>query len=859
MGFYSLDLDEIRSREQERIRKTPFEHQLDAFTALNRTFTFADGPGKGGLLVLPTGAGKTFTTVKWLSDQVLKRNAKIIWLAHSFYLLDQAFKEFHDYARWIPEPRQILNIRLVSSNPSHDSPSSIQLTDDVVIMTTQTAIKNLHVSAVDPNGRRVISNFRRFVENGEQTGLFVVLDEAHHAPAYGCRNLLVNRDDSAPGIRRLAPSANLLGLTATPTYTDETRRGWLGKIFDAGILYQAEKARLTAQGILARPNYIPNSTGRELVVSDDLYNRLVREHQDLPEDIIESLAMDSRRNDYIVQHYLQNKERYGKTIIFADRWFQCVYLKDKLVEKGVRADAVYSHIDADPGSADARNKRTTSDNERILNEFRHGKDSSGRDKLDVLINVRMLTEGTDVPTVRTVFLTRQTTSAILMAQMIGRALRGRKAGGGDEANIVLFMDEWKRLIDWATPASLDGGTEVEKVIRGYYPLEYISIRLVEELCRQINSGGEILSPRFSEIVPVGWFQTELVVAAEDGSEETQSFTEFVMVYEHTKPKFQAFMEHIQSQMPEGWDKESLSSEWIRAQTQSWVSSFFDPDTDLMGSGLDMNLASIARHIAQRQSLPHFHSFEERDKHDLDSLARSRLNNNSLENDEFLRCEFNKSGCLWKVFYKSYERFAAAFDGATRRALYEKRHGRTLTPTTVARTEGRTVREFPDAVKAHVKRRDHNTCLCCGATGKGIKLQVDHIVSYNLGGDSIVENAQTLCSVCNREKKTNELNFLNQTASQLLGPHEPEFLPRSGREDVKYSITRLVNYFYRCRAVSEVRIHKRSSGQFYARWEIELFPGNDPAWLRQHKGALLAHIQNDFGCPHVTSLKILGTK
>jgi hypothetical protein len=38
-----------------------------------------------------------------------------------------------------------------------------------------------------------------------------------------------------------------------------------------------------------------------------------------------------------------------------------------------------------------------------------------------------------------------------MTQMICRALRGRKAGGADEANIVMFTDEWKRLIDWATP------------------------------------------------------------------------------------------------------------------------------------------------------------------------------------------------------------------------------------------------------------------------------------------------------------------------------------------------------------------------------------------------------------------------
>ena len=272
--------------------------------------------------------------------------------------------------------------------------------------------------------------------------------------------------------------------------------------------FQADKAKLTVEGILSRPNYIPRPTGNELYVPDDLYNRLVREHKDLPEDIIEKLASDSRRNDSIVQEYVQNKDGYGKTLIFADRWFQCVYLKTKLLERGIKADAIYSHIDVDPGSAEGRNQRTASDNERILNEFRTGKDKQGRDTLDVLINVRMLTEGADVPSVRTVFLTRQTTSQILMTQMIGRALRGRKAGGADEANIVMFMDEWKRLIDWATPASLDGGTEESRVIRGYYPLEYVSIRLVEELSRQINSGGELPSPPFSRIMPTGWFQTE---------------------------------------------------------------------------------------------------------------------------------------------------------------------------------------------------------------------------------------------------------------------------------------------------------------------------------------------------------------
>ena len=48
--------------------------------------------------------------------------------------------------------------------------------------------------------------------------------------------------------------------------------------------------------------------------------------------------------------------------------------------------------------------RSIQDNERKILDFRN-------DKLDVLINVNILTEGTDIPNVETVFLTRQTTSS----------------------------------------------------------------------------------------------------------------------------------------------------------------------------------------------------------------------------------------------------------------------------------------------------------------------------------------------------------------------------------------------------------------------------------------------------------------
>jgi superfamily II DNA or RNA helicase len=857
MGFHALNLNEIRSTDHGEQRKTPFPHQLDAFEKMSSTFELNGMHGKGALLVLPTGAGKTFTAVKWLCDHVIRENIKILWLAHSFYLLDQAYKEFCAYACWIPEPRETLNLRIVSSNPSHDSPADIQPTDDVVIMTTQTAIKNLHIEALDRTGTPLLSPFRRFVEDGTRTGLFVVLDEAHHAPAFSCRHLLVGVEPERPGIRTLVPNANLLGLTATPTYTDETRRGWLGKIFEQEVIFDADRARLTVAGILARPNFIPRSTGKELVVDDSLYDRLVREHKDLPEEIIEILANDSRRNDYIVQEYIEHQRQYGKTLIFADRWFQCVYLKTKLNEQGIRADAVYSHIDADPGSADARNRRTTSDNERIINEFKYGKDQNGHESLDVLINVRMLTEGVDVPSVRTVFLTRQTTSQILMTQMIGRALRGRQAGGGDEANIVMFIDDWKRLIDWATPATLDGGTEEGQIVRGYYPLEYIAIRLVEELAKHINSGGDAQLPPFSRIMPIGWYQTDIVVADAE-TEETQSFTEFVMVYEHTQPKFEQLIDAPRKKLPGGWDREYLPTEFLQPQVDGWIEEFFDAEEDNIGNCLDLDIARIARHVAQKVVAPSFHAFEERNRHDLDALAKKLLRKTIFEADEISRGEFAKAGSLWRIFFKSYERFFTAVQAAMQKALYEEKYGVGPSPKPTLSRRPRRQKELSDAEKRQVKTRDGNACLCCGATGKGVRLEVDHIVSYAVGGESSVENSQTLCRVCNREKAINEINFL-QTATQLRGPKQLKLLPHSNREDVKRPLMRLVNQFYHCRAVCDIQMHTRRSGRFYSTWEIELYQGNDPMWLLEHKNDLLRHIQETFSCSHVSRILVVSAK
>lgn len=725
-------------------------------------------------------------------------------------------------------------------------------------MTIQTAINQLHSKAVDRFNHPVQTAFRKFIDHCRSSELFVVMDEAHHAPAYGCRNLLIGEKSSELGLRGLVPHLHLLGLTATPTYTDKSRRGWLGKIFEKGVIYKVDKTVLIAQKVLARPNYIEVQTGRELEVNDQLYDRLVRQHKDLPENIIEALATDNNRNNLIVNYYLDNKEKFGKTIIFADRWFQCVSIKEKLIKKGIRADAIYSHIDADPGSPEARNQRTQDDNKRILSQFKTGKDEYGNDApLDVLINVRMLTEGADVPTVQTVFITRQTTSSILLTQMIGRALRGERTGGSSEANIVLFFDNWKRLIDWASPEPGDIESS-EPIVKGYYPLECVSIRLVEELVKLLEDG-ECPLPSFSSIVPVGWYKTEVLYAQPDNTQESmEAFTEFVLAYEHNQPKFEKFVNfisnHANTDLLDEWSKEYLDDEWMQPQIEQWIDTWFDRESDDIGETLNSDLIKIVRHIAQNQAIPSYHCFEERENYDLDKLAQQLLNSTPLVKREHLTHEFSQKS-LWKTFYKSFSRFETAVDATIRKIL----DGSTPPPLSNG-GDGGDGGEPPGETKRQVKERDNYTCLCCGLKkGEGIQLQIDHIVPASLGGDHSLDNLQTLCSICNRHKKIDEIDFrlknsLLRTPKQLNITNFKSLLLYD--RDIDRTITRIVNFFYHCNAVYKFTWHQRKNAKYYSIWEIQLYLGNNPTWLLQYKAELLRFIHQELKCPYVEDIRVI---
>lgn len=77
-----------------------------------------------------------------------------------------------------------------------------------------------------------------------------------------------------------------------------------------------------------------------------------------------------------------------------------------------------------------------------------------------------------------------------------------------------------------------------------------------------------------------------------------------------------------------------------------------------------------------------------------------------------------------------------------------------TASTGATPARRTGRDPSLRLRWRVLQRDRFCCCGCGASPAvtpGVDLHVDHIVPWSKGGETVLENLQTLCSVCNLGK------------------------------------------------------------------------------------------------------------
>ena len=708
-----------------------YEHQEEAIRKL-------DAMDKRGsfrtLLVLPTGGGKTLTAAYWLLRNAVDQNKKILWLAHRHLLLEQAAEAFarNAYTDTMVN-RTVFNYRIISG--MHDKPVHIQKTDRILIASKDSMIRSL-------------DKLKNWL-NGEE--IYLVIDEAHHAVAKSYKKIIQYVADHAKSMK-------LLGLTATPFRTSEDKQGALKQVFTDDIVYKTDLDTLIKKGILATPTFIDCNTNIQFTEHLGVQALKSIENLDtLPENIANDIADNKERNRIIVEKYLHNYETYGQTIVFALNKVHAIALNKLFNEKGkaygIRSEFIISEVQDMITGITISN----ADNERKIEAYRNG-------EIQVLINVNILTEGTDLPKTHTVFLTRPTVSTTLMTQMVGRALRGLKAGGTKEAYIVSFVDDWNDKIAWVNPETLTEAEYHEKETLAEaqkQQIRLIAISKIEEFARMADAAVDtsaLDSTPAIELIPLGMYMLS-----------TLECNHQILVYNSTQNAYQSLIRDLPNLMEHySIEGETIPEETLDDMTEHCFQSYFDEN--MIPSCNRNDIEHLLKFYAQKAVAPLFVTIDEMERKKLDvSEIAKRIYDEDMRRSEknaYIQSLWAEEGSLLPVYYTNPYFFKKLID-----LELDKLDGDIEIAAAEPQTEAelRNLEQLPlqkiielypkiglqlkeDAFAA--ARNDDGSYVCAGCGEvfpTRLFLQVDHIVPMAKGGLSVPDNLQVLCRTCNQRK------------------------------------------------------------------------------------------------------------
>jgi DNA repair protein RadD len=298
------------------------------------------------LLVAPTGSGKTV-----ISSAVIDRapNSHVLFLAHRRELIFQSQEKLKTFG---------IQAGVIMAGTPRDTMRRVQVA----------SVQTLHSRSI----------------RGEEDlppAQMVIVDEAHHCPAWTYKQIIERYPDS-----------QLIGMTATPIRRDG--RG-LGGLFDALVeTPQVEEliklGHLVGTKVYAPAAATPNLRGISVQGGDYVVSQLA-ERVDTPKLIGD-----------IISHWHRHANR-RKTVVFATSVAHSRHLQEEFAKSGVRC----AHIDG---------KTPKAERDEVLHML-----SSG--ELELVTNCMVLTEGWDQPDVGCIVLARPTKSMGLYRQMIGRGLR----------------------------------------------------------------------------------------------------------------------------------------------------------------------------------------------------------------------------------------------------------------------------------------------------------------------------------------------------------------------------------------------------------------------------------------------------
>jgi len=400
------------------------DYQVGIVERIRKLLENEDLSDRRAMLSLPTGSGKTRVAVQAITEDLRDFGSSnstspdgegsfFVWIAQSDELCEQAVRTFEEV--WSSKGSQdTLHIsRLWSTNEATEYTDGPQ----VVVAT----IDKLH-SVLNRSGDPY---------DWLTSPKCVVVDEAHRSMSPEYTYVLGRLKTNIANRTAQGNESCLLGLTATPYrgFSEEATAALANRFgrvrLDIGALGDKPYEFLQDKGYLAQVK-------QEMLVGADI-ELDATEIQTmrgrpapawLPPGTEQRIAEDTDRNKALIDS-LESKPEDWQIIVFCASVDHAKTMAGILNLRGITS----ASISADTESGARRH---------YVEEFRNN-------RIRVLTNHSVLSQGFDAPSVRALYIARPVFSPNVYQQMIGRGLRGPKNGGKEECLIVNVEDTIKNF------------------------------------------------------------------------------------------------------------------------------------------------------------------------------------------------------------------------------------------------------------------------------------------------------------------------------------------------------------------------------------------------------------------------------
>jgi superfamily II DNA or RNA helicase/uncharacterized tellurite resistance protein B-like protein len=408
----------------------------------------ADGaPPVGGIVHLPTGAGKTRIGLDFMA-RTLQREPehRFVWSTYSLQLIQQTMTRTLEFARAFPKGTQIAWYK--------GEPTLLENEGIHILFITRQQLADELGWAHDGRSRHP---WRARVEDGLPTTL--IYDECHQLGAEGLQLQLSKFIQKVLAVRNARKHRwRFVGLSATPVPTRPASHALLQerlfplrseqpsveREWNMHVFHRVTNAELIRERVLCEVNMHMDRSGI-FDLPSDLIRRIAKDSRvaepgpDARKDEVIKYAMRFNKAvmghekvlDFLAARLARNLPQLGKTIVFVPDIAAANLLVAKLKELPAmsgKVAAVHSQMGQLGRAVPGQTGRTP---EQVLAEFRN----RGAEPC-ILVNVEMLTEGFDDPKVRTIVLAKLTLSTNRFWQMIGRGTRGTRAGGTSDCFVI---------------------------------------------------------------------------------------------------------------------------------------------------------------------------------------------------------------------------------------------------------------------------------------------------------------------------------------------------------------------------------------------------------------------------------------